>query len=636
MFHVKHFDVVVIGGGHAGCEAALASARMGTSTLLITMDTSKIGEMSCNPSIGGVGKGQLVKEIDALGGEMGINADYTGIQFKRLNTRKGGAVQSSRCQSDKKQYALRMQSIVRGTENLTVYEGEAKDLSVTEGKVQSLRFVSKDSEIQIHTNNLIITAGTFMKGLMHCGFEQSSGGRFGEKPSVGLSDNLKELGFKLMRLKTGTPARLHRASIDFSKMEIAPGDDPIYKFSFWNSETPLPQVNCYLTYTSENMHQVIRENIHRSPLYSGHIQGVGPRYCPSIEDKIVKFPEKTRHHLFFEPEALDSEWIYPNGISTSLPAEVQELFIRAIPGCEKVEIVRFGYAVEYDCVDPTQLTPIFQSREIKGLFLAGQVNGTSGYEEAAAQGILAGINASLQAQNKEPLILSRAESYIGVMADDLTSKGVTEPYRMFTSRAEYRLSLREDNADLRLSEYGHAIGLLSEEKYAHYLERKQKLEDTKTFFASHYLKPTPEIDSALAKVGSSPLAIAQSVSTILKRPEVGLREIIPFATKPLPHSLDDKTIETLEIEAKYEGYISIQREEIARLNRLKEHLLPTDIDYKKIHGLSLEVKEKLTKLRPKTLADAAQISGVTPASLTALLSGLSKLKSGGISAQGTV
>lgn len=637
MFHVKHFDVVVIGGGHAGCEAALASARMGSSTLLITMDVTKIGEMSCNPSIGGVGKGQLVKEIDALGGEMGINADYTGIQFKRLNTRKGSAVQSSRCQSDKKQYALRMQSIVRGQPNLNVFEGEVKKLVADPSGVQFLLFRSKENEeIEIRSQNVVITAGTFMKGLIHCGFDQSEGGRFGEKASVGLSDNLRELGFTVMRLKTGTPARLISSSIDFSVMERQPGDHPISKFSFWKSEVPLPQVDCFLAYTSEETHKIIRANLDRSPLYSGHIQGIGPRYCPSIEDKIVKFPEKSRHHLFFEPESLDSDWIYPNGISTSLPSDVQDLFIRSLPGCRDVKVARYGYAVEYDCMDPTQLHPTFESKRIPGLFFGGQVNGTSGYEEAGAQGLLAGINACLRAQGKPSLKLDRAQSYLGVMADDLTSKGVTEPYRMFTSRAEYRLSIREDNADMRLSEIGKSIGLLSDEKYAMYLERKSKVETMKTFLSANIVKPGPEIDETLSKAGSSPLASAQSMSNLLKRPEVGLTEILPYAKKTIPYELDGKTIETLEIEIKYEGYIAIQKEEIERLNKLKLHLLPEALDYREIHGLSIEVREKLTRLKPKTLADAAQISGITPAAITAVLAGVAKMKTGGVSAQRTV
>lgn len=630
MFHVKHFDVVVIGGGHAGCEAALASARMGTNTVLVTMDKSKIAEMSCNPSIGGVGKGQLVKEIDALGGEMGINADYTGIQFKRLNTRKGSAVQSSRCQSDKKQYALRMQSVVLGQSNLTVYEGEVKNLCADSGGVRSVKVLSKEGvEEELRASNVVITAGTFMKGLIHCGFDQSSGGRFGEKPSVGLSDNLRELGFNILRLKTGTPARLLRDSIDFSVMERQPGDAVPYKFSFWNSQIPLPQVDCFLAYTNPDMHEVIRANIHRSPLYSGNIQGIGPRYCPSIEDKIVKFPEKTRHHLFFEPEALDSDWIYPNGISTSLPADVQEQFIRALPGCKNVKIARYGYAVEYDCVEPTQLFPSFESKKIPGLFFGGQVNGTSGYEEAAAQGLMAGINASLRAQGRKPLVLNRAESYIGVMADDLTSKGVTEPYRMFTSRAEYRLSLREDNADLRLSGYGRSIGLLSEENYKLLEERREKIKKIRTFLSLNVVKPSPEIDEALKKDGSSPLSMPQHMDAVLRRPEVDLNTLLPFAKKPLTVELDDKTKETVEIEVKYSGYISIQQDEINRLNKLKLQILPDSIDYYSIHGLTAEVREKLTKLRPKNLAEAAQISGITPAAITAVLSDMARKKSGG-------
>ncbi len=619
MFHVKHFDVVVIGGGHAGCEAALVSARMGSSTLLVSMDPSKIAEMSCNPSIGGVGKGQLVKEIDALGGEMGINADFTGIQFKRLNTRKGSAVQSSRCQADKRQYALRMQRVIKETPGLEVYHGEVKALLVEGSIIKGIRTVKHSGESEeLYAKAVVITAGTFMKAVMHTGLERSEGGRFGEAPSLGLSDHLRDLGFKLLRLKTGTPARLLSESIDFSQMEEQQGDQPPHKFSFWDSSIALPQISCFLTFTNEKTHQAIRDNLHRSPLYSGEIKGVGPRYCPSIEDKVVKFPEKNRHQLFFEPEALDSNWIYPNGISTSLPADVQDTFIRAIPGCDQVKIARYGYAVEYDCIDPKQLKATLESHEVNGLFLGGQVNGTSGYEEAAAQGLIAGINAALLSQGRDPFTLSRTESYIGVMIDDLTSLGINEPYRMFTSRAEYRLSLREDNADQRLSQYALALGLLSDTQKQQLEERIQIIKATQIFLKKTFLKPTEKVQALLASKGLSPMVQGQNLDSLIKRPELSLIEVLAVSDITAPAILDRQTAETIEIEVKYEGYVAMQKLEIERLKKLKTMIIPSILKYSTVSGLSIETREKLEKFRPATLADAANISGVTPAALSAL------------------
>ncbi|NBX76033.1 MAG: tRNA uridine-5-carboxymethylaminomethyl(34) synthesis enzyme MnmG [Proteobacteria bacterium] len=628
MFHVKQFEVVIVGAGHAGCEAALASSRMGRETLLITMDPLKSAEMSCNPSIGGVGKGQLVKEIDALGGEMGRNADLTGIQFKRLNTRKGSAVQSSRCQSDKKEYASRMQKILATQTKLETLLGEVKEIKTQDGKVCGLLVESQGEKIEIQTRNIVITAGTFMRGLIHCGFDQTDGGRFGEKASKGLSSSLAELGFTISRLKTGTPARLFKETIDWSQMEEQLGDNPPYTFSFWNTKIALPQVSCHLVHTNEKTHQVILNNLDKSPLYSGNIKGVGPRYCPSIEDKVVKFPDKPRHQLFFEPESLDSNWIYPNGISTSLPAEVQDAFIRTIPGCQDAKFARYGYAVEYDCIDPRELKPSLESKKVEGLFLAGQVNGTSGYEEAAAQGLIAGINAARRAWLEPALVLSRAESYIGVMIDDLTTLGVTEPYRMFTSRAEYRLSLREDNADLRLSPYGYQIGLLPKENYDQMLERKRQIEVLQTVFKKIFIKPSEELGRSLESLGTSPLSSAQSLSNLLKRPEVGISHVIDWGKDHLPEDcrapLSPATQETLEIEVKYEGYISIQKEEIRHLSKMKESVIPGAFNYGSVIGLSTELKEKLSKQKPSTLAEAAKIPGVTPAALTALLFHLKK------------
>lgn len=613
------YDVIVIGGGHAGCEAALANAKMGLSTLLVTLDSRKIAEMSCNPSIGGVGKGQLTKEIDALGGEMGRNADYTGIQFKRLNTRKGSAVQSSRCQSDKRQYALRMQGVVSAQPGLTVYEGEVKRLLVESLRIQGILVESAGVGLtEFLARSVVITAGTFMRGLMHTGLETHTGGRHGEKSSVGLSDQLAALGISIRRLKTGTPPRLLRSSIDWSRFEEQYGDEPPRRFSFSRTEITLPQVACYITYTNPVTHEAIRGNLDRSPLYSGRIKGIGPRYCPSIEDKVVKFPQKDRHQLFFEPEALDSDWIYPNGISTSLPSDVQERFVRTIPGCEGVQFARFGYAVEYDCIDPQQLEATLQSKVIEGLFFGGQVNGTSGYEEAAAQGLMAGINAGLRVKGEPPLVLSRSEGYIGVMIDDLISLGVNEPYRMFTSRAEFRLSLREDNADLRLRPHGIRVGLVTEEDKRRFELRKRAIESSRAFFSRTYLKPSAETHEKLAQWNSPPLAAPQSLLQLLRRPELGVDELVQLHPMPEVDHLDADTRETLEVEIKYEGYIALQRQEIERLQRLQNLRIPENMDFLGVSGLSTEIREKLAHCKPQTIADAARISGVTPAALSAL------------------
>lgn len=625
MFHVKHFDVIVIGGGHAGIEASLASARMGHSTLLITMNPPKIGEMSCNPSIGGVGKGQLVKEIDALGGEMGKTADATGIQFKRLNTRKGSAVQSSRCQSDKRKYAQKMRDVVCSEQKLEVLEAEVKEILAEGGEVRGIGVQFSDGRQEnIPAGSVVITSGTFMKGVLHCGSEISHGGRHGERSSVGLSDDLAKWGFTILRLKTGTPPRLFRDSIDFSKTAIQPGDDPPRRFSFSSTQILLPQVPCYLTYTDQMTHQIIRQNLHQSPLFSGQIKGIGPRYCPSIEDKVVKFPDKPRHQIFMEPEALDSDWIYPNGISTSLPPEVQEKFVRTIPGCAEIKFAGYGYAVEYDCIDSRQLSHSLEAKQIGGLFLAGQVNGTSGYEEAAAQGLVAGINAALRCEKSPPLHLSRSESYIGVLVDDLVSMGVSEPYRMFTSRAEFRLSLREDNADLRLRDIGYRLGLVSEEDYRRTQERKRRIESATLFLRSTFLKPSDKAQQILESIGTPRMTGQQSLVQLLKRPEVGLNTVMALSEKPLALSLDPETAETLEVELKYEGYIQIQQEEIERVRRLQNTAIPEVFDFNQVVGLSIEMKERLKKHNPRTLAEAARVQGVTPTALSALLFHLRK------------
>lgn len=628
MFHVEQkYDVIVVGGGHAGCEASLACARMGLSTALITLDPSKIGEMSCNPSIGGVGKGQLVKELDALGGEMGKNADYTGIQFKRLNTRKGSAVQSSRCQSDKKKYALRMQSVISDTPKLTILEAEVKGLLVVNAKIEGVNLRLKEGAVvPALAKAVVITTGTFMRGLLHCGEKTSAGGRIGEGSSVGLSDDLAALGFTINRLKTGTPPRLKSGSIDFSKMELQAGDVPPMRFSFADTQIQLPQVPCYLTYTNERTHEVIRQNLSRSPLYSGQIKGVGPRYCPSIEDKVVKFPDKDRHPLFFEPEALDSDLIYPNGISTSLPPDVQEAFVRTLPGCENAEFARHGYAVEYDCIDPRQLKKTFEAVHVEGLFLAGQINGTSGYEEAAIQGLLAGINAALKVKEASPLVIGREEGYAGVLVDDLTSLGVNEPYRMFTSRAEYRLSLREDNADLRLRRHGIRIGLVTQADQKRSELKLSRLESAMSALRTQKARPNADSDAYFKSCGTQPMKGPQTFHHLLKRPELDLLDIGRLFHVELFAGLSEEERETLEIEVKYEGYIAMQKDEIARLQKMQNVAFPANFSFDLVKGLSTEIREKLNRNQPRTLEAAARISGVTPAALITLVH---QLRSGG-------
>lgn len=612
----KYYDVVVIGAGHAGIEAALASSRMGCSTLMATLSFDTIGQMSCNPAVGGVGKGQLVKEIDALGGEMGLAADATGIQFRRLNASKGQAVRSSRCQSDRRRYKLYMQEVVRGQANLDVLEDEVTALDVRGGKIAG---IDTKHNGRIACATVVITAGTFLNGRIHIGREIFPGGRIGEPNSTHLAQSLQDLGFPIWMFKTGTPPRLDGKTMDFSQLEPQYSDVRPLPFSFRTPAIPPEQklVPCYITHTNEKTHEIIRANMHLSPMYSGQIQATGVRYCPSIEDKLKKFAGRTRHQIFLEPEGLDTDEYYPNGISTGLPADVQEQFVRTIPGLENVRIVRHGYSIEHGVIPPTELTPFLETKRTKNLFLAGQINGTTGYEEAAAQGIVAGINAALRVQEKEPFILGRHESYIGVLIDDLTTKGTEEPYRMFTSRVEYRLIIREDNADQRLASYGYRLGLLKEEDTRRVETKYTLIEEEVRHLQSVRVAPGTPLDEELLRRSSSPLKQPLLLSDILKRPQVDYAMLAPYDGK-----LKDaapEIIEQVEYIIKYEGFISRQLKDVERFRHIEHIKIPPDIDYDAIGGLSTEIRQKLRKFSPLNLGQAHRISGVTPAAVSLLM-----------------
>jgi tRNA uridine 5-carboxymethylaminomethyl modification enzyme len=621
-FH-NTYDVIIIGAGHAGCEASLAAARMGCSTLLLTMNLDSIALMPCNPAIGGLAKGHLVKEIDALGGEMAKIIDRTGIQFRTLNRSKGPAVHGTRAQADKQLYRLAMKEAVEKQAGLDVKQGTVEKLLVEDNRIVG---VETAIGVQYLSAAVIVTTGTFLKGLIHIGMVHYSSGRAGEFASLGLSDSLKELGFEIGRLKTGTPARLNGRTIDFSKMKKQPGDEPAPFFSFTEKSHPLPQIACFLTFTNTKTHEIITKNLDRSPLYTGTIKGIGPRYCPSIEDKVKRFSERERHQVFLEPEGLDTGEYYVNGVSTSLPYDVQVQMYRSIAGLEEVEIMRPAYAIEYDFAPPTQVRHSLETKKVSGLYFAGQINGTSGYEEAAAQGLMAGINAALKIQKLPHLVLSRAEAYIGVLIDDLVTRGTNEPYRMFTSRAEYRLILREDNADLRLRDKGHALGLVSDEVYRQFLEKKESIERETARLRKTWVKATPDINTVLARQGSAELPGEASLEQLLKRPELRYGDIA--AIGPPETELDAAAAEQVEIQVKYEGYIQRQLRQVERFAALEQKPIPSDLDYDAVTGLGSEVKQKLKQVQPISLGQASRISGVTPAALSLLLVALEKKKRG--------